>query len=232
MKYKLPIILLISILTFISCSNSDNIITQRHPKKCLILGNSITLHGTCSYWWGIWGMAASTKENDFVHKLENKIKTHYKNFSCTPVNIANWETSLNIDSINFTNLNISDYDYIVIRLGENISNNIETMACEKAIKELITSIKERNGSTKLYITGVFWPNTSKETAIKNVATSENIIYINIDKIYSDVNIQKVGNQVFGDDGQLHIINHDGVAAHPNDSGMEAIAEEIYKAMFP
>lgn len=37
----------------------------------LILGNSITLHSPCSYWWGSWGMAASSAEHDFVHILAN-----------------------------------------------------------------------------------------------------------------------------------------------------------------
>jgi hypothetical protein len=30
-------------------------------KKILFLGNSLTLHGHASYWWGSWGMAASEK---------------------------------------------------------------------------------------------------------------------------------------------------------------------------
>lgn len=33
------------------------------------IGNSITIHGKCDYWWNVCGMAASTLENDYVHQL-------------------------------------------------------------------------------------------------------------------------------------------------------------------
>ena len=236
------ILLIIFILFFIACSDSNEktqsndvipvIPPQNNPKECIVLGNSITIHGINTYWWGEWGMAASTRENDFVHKLESIINSHDLNYVCNPVNISNWERTLDLDSINFMALNIADYDVIIIRLGENISDDVESEVCEIAFKDLINSIKEQNKDAKIYMTGVFWPNTSKEIAIKNAASSENVKYINIDKFCSDANIHSIGDHVYGDDGLLHTIEHKGVALHPNDSGMEAIAEEIYKAMFP
>lgn len=238
MKFNFYIKFIVFALFFIACSDSNeqtpnnDEIPQENPKKCIVLGNSITIHGINSYWWGEWGMAASTRDNDFVHKLEKKLNSQDLNYVCTPVNIANWETSLDLNSIDFMALNIADYDIVIIRLGENISNDVESEVCEKAIKELINNIKKQNKDAKIYMTGVFWPNDSKETAIKNAATSENVKYINIDQFYSDANIHSIGDQVYGDDGLLHTIEHGGVAIHPNDSGMEAIAEEIYKAMFP
>lgn len=235
MKYHYYIKLIVFTLFFIACSDSNegtSNVPQINPKKCIVLGNSITLHGINSYWWGEWGMAASTRENDFVHKLESKINSRGLNYVCTPVNIANWETSLDLNSVNFSALKIADYDVVVIRLGENISDDVESEVCEMALKELISSIKKQNKDIKIYMTGVFWPNASKETAIKNAASLENVKYINIDKFYTNENMHTLGDQVYGDDGLLHTIEHGGVAAHPNDLGMEAIAEEIFIAMFP
>ena len=46
------------------------------PKRLLIVGNSITRHAPSAKlgWFGDWGMAASTKENDFVHVLEKMLE--------------------------------------------------------------------------------------------------------------------------------------------------------------
>ena len=48
---------------------------QLRVGKVLFLGNSITLHGPAPKigWDGNWGMAASTREKDFVHVLLSRI---------------------------------------------------------------------------------------------------------------------------------------------------------------
>lgn len=76
MKRKLIVSILIvtcfmtAILLYGCTKDSSNPYT-----RVLVLGNSITKHPITSYWWGEWGMAASKKENDFVHKLEKMLQT-------------------------------------------------------------------------------------------------------------------------------------------------------------
>lgn len=54
-------------------------------ENILFIGNSITLHGKCNYWWGEWGMAASDKEKDYVHQLVKRLEmggvTNFKGIS-------------------------------------------------------------------------------------------------------------------------------------------------------
>lgn len=225
-----------------ACSKSDGYKDEPHNyNKCLILGNSITVHGLTSYWWGVWGMAASKEENDFLHRFEGKMKRNNPDFKCDGVNIAQWESNLSLKDIDLKSLtqigytcqnqiSICDYDLIVLRLGENISDDADPVACEKAFKELVESIKLLNPTARIIMTGLFWPFEFKETAIRNVAADERIQYINLDKYCTPSNMESVGNCVYGNDGLQHQIDNKDVAKHPNDSGMESIAEAIYQAL--
>lgn len=40
----------------------------------------------------------------------------------------------------------------------------------------------------------------------------------------------IGTMVKGDDGAKHIVEHDGVAGHPGDRGMEYIANKVIEAL--
>ena len=234
---------LIVIILLLSCSSIDEQDQWNNYslKKGIVLGNSITVHDINDYWWGVWGMAASCEENDFVHRLESKIRQYNPDFCIDRVNIAQWENSLDINVLDLTaltsigypsekHLNISDYDLIIIRLGENIDDQTERSTCENAFKELVDNIKARNASAQIYITGVYWPVKNKEKAIKSVAASEHIPYIRIDKFYTSPNLPVIGDKVYGNDGQLHTIDNKFIIKHPNDAGMEAIAEEIFRAI--
>ena len=61
--------------------------------RVLFVGNSVTLHGPSEPigWFGDWGMAASGKEKDYVHLVEDHIKTKYPNASFCICNAADWE---------------------------------------------------------------------------------------------------------------------------------------------
>ena len=54
-----------------------NAVLDGYPyNKMLVIGNSLTLHPPKPEisWYGNWGMAATSQENDFVHKLHAKLQ--------------------------------------------------------------------------------------------------------------------------------------------------------------
>ena len=109
---------LASLLSGGCTKNTDNTYSN-----VLVLGNSITKHPVTSYWWGEWGMAASKKENDFVHKLEKLLQTTNRNCKVEGYQIWDWERNhTTYDKSNLDTFFISKPDLVIIRLGENVGS--------------------------------------------------------------------------------------------------------------
>lgn len=207
------------------------------PVMGLCIGNSITLHQLVeNKWWGYWGMAASQREHDYVHRLEAMIKSDEPKFMMDCCNVASWEQTFVLPDLTAIPLNnkggnntldIRNYDLIIIRLGENVT---DTSNFESALTTFVTSIKNLNTDAQLIISGVFWTSNAKDTALSNVADSFDVPFVPLSQFDTSANKCSVGDLVYGDDGQQHAINDSGVAMHPNDSGMNAIAAELYNAL--
>lgn len=222
-----------------SSDKADTAISQKQPvKKWIAFGNSITKHGVNSYWWGEWGMAATTKEKDYVHVLNELLEDKYKNkISFNAVNIAEWET--NFKTFNKESLDqylTGDEDIVIIRLGENVANNETAYANYKEeLENLVLHLKTRSPKANYIITGNFWTNKRKDTIQKEVAEKYNCIWVALDYLDTDENKSTLDTRVLGDDGIWHHISDggetaSGVAAHPGDKGMAAIAGAIFRAI--
>lgn len=206
-------------------------------RNFLALGNSITLHEIMSYWWGFWGMAATRRENDWVHKLLAKLQVSNPDCVEYAVNMAaTFERSGVYDlqqiissekatgHTDFQTIDLSTIELVVVRIGEN------GLASQALVENLIDSIKTNCPNAEIVITGMFWSNNTKETYLHNAATAKECTFVQINQFDTQAYKESVGNQVYGDDGQLHTIDNGGVAAHPSDAGMEAIADTIFNVL--
>lgn len=212
---------------------------SRGTVRILFLGNSITLHPLCSYWWGEWGMAASTKEKDYVHRLVDMEAEDY-DVEYTAVNFGAWETQSHdrAETLDFIASFLQEqYDYVVIQLGENIS---DYSTLETDLEEFVSCVDDSQAAdgmpADILIVGGFWEaneiDAIKESVCEGLQDSpDGIQFVDLSVLWSDTVYQSsIGNTVMGDDGKAHTIEHDGVARHPGDEGMEAIAGRIYEAM--
>lgn len=76
-KFKLLLIFLI--IAFIGFSLNKNVDKDINNEfNYLAIGNSITQHGICDYWWNKHGMAASKEDKDYVHLVKNGIEDKIK----------------------------------------------------------------------------------------------------------------------------------------------------------
>lgn len=192
-------------------------LTENAELKIAFLGNSITRHGVAEEldWLGDWGMAASSRENDYVHKLVSRIK---KRVSYCIANLSGWERSRDMSLLERDYAAVKSFgaDIVVVRLGENarLAENLEEF--KPCYKEMVAYFA---GNAKVVLTDLFWEYEPFDTFVKNFAEEEGFAFVAIHDLGGDTEMKAVGK-----------FAHAGVAAHPSDRGMAEIAERIYKKL--
>ena len=195
-------------------------ITENADIKIAFLGNSITRHGKAENlgWYGDWGMAASCRENDYVHVLVNRLKRSGKKVSYCVANLSNWERTRDASLLESRYNSVRDFkaDIVVVRLGENagLAEYLnEFKACYRKAVEYFA-----DGAT-IVLTDLFWEYEPFDGFVKSFAEEKGYAFAEIHDLGNDDSMKAVGR-----------FQHSGVAAHPGDKGMAEIAERIYKAI--
>lgn len=189
--------------------------------KILFLGNSITRHGKAENigWLGDWGMAASKKENDYVHRLIEKIESGGKIVSYCVANLSEWERSCNAELLknDYSSLYAFCADLVIVRLGENAAFPEQTERFKKAYGELAASFAALGA--KILITDLFWEYEPFDTFAANLAEQKGYAFACLHDLGALPEMKALGQ-----------FSHSGVAVHPGNAGHKKIAERIYEAI--
>lgn len=197
----------------------------------LCIGNSISKHPITDFWWNENGMAASTLDKDYYHRVVDYLKQKHEKVNAEVVNLAVWEVQSHDrgETLDFFKPYLSDkLDLVSIQLGENASN-IDTF--KQDYIELINYVKKSCPKAKILIVGDFWECKDRDEQKKAAALACNVDYVSLEGIKDNQEyFAGIGTVVFDRDGKEHIIEHDGVARHPGDKGMEAIAGKVVEKL--
>jgi len=203
----------------------NNLVTfenkKGNGKRIMFVGNSITRHGKCSSigWNNDWGMAASAKEKDYVHILIERFKKDYNDAAFCICQIAEWEREYkNGESLLglFEEARKFHADIIILRLVENCPReDFEPETFKTELDKLISYLNP-SGKAKLFMTTSFWKHTATPTLLK-FAKERNIPIAELEDLGEDDSMKAIG-----------LFNHEGVANHPGDKGMQVIADRIYR----
>ncbi|RBP41351.1 GDSL-like lipase/acylhydrolase family protein [Roseimicrobium gellanilyticum] len=203
-------------------------VAPKPPQKVLILGNSITRHGPKPDigWTGNWGMAASAEDKDFVHLIE-KALTARANAKPTvlAVNIAEFERNYASYDVDAKLKDAADFgaDLIILAIGENVPalTTEESKAQLKAsVQKLLTRLKA-NRNPQIIVRSSFWSNTAKDETLKQACQESGGVFVDISALGKDESNYARSERPF---------KHEGVARHPGDKGMQAIADAIVRAV--
>lgn len=193
----------------------------------LAIGNSITRHGICDYWWGEWGMAASEPSKDYYHKVVEGLVKKHGHINTAVCTGYVWEVQSHDRDETFEILDswlVPSIDLITVQLSENAS---DLSTFEKDCESLFLHIREMCGDEcQIIVVDDLWSDEKSEIK-KAVCEAMNIPFVDLSDIRGKSEYQAVlGTKVHGTDGEEHTIEHSGVAAHPGDEGMKAIAERV------
>ena len=197
-------------------------------QKVLFLGNSITLHGPAPKigWVGNWGMAASAPEKDFVHIVTRSLakssgaepETMVKNIATFERQHANYDLKTNLkEAFEFR------ADLVIVAIGENVPQlkSEESKAqFADSLGELLQGLKASSRPT-IVVRSCFWANQAKDQILKQACQDVDGIFVDIGPLGKDESNYARSERDFA---------HKGVAAHPGDNGMQAIADAILNAI--
>jgi len=230
---SLVISLMLAILpaTLMADENASSIgprIGRLAAARVLFLGNSITLHGPAPAigWTGNWGMAASAEDLDYVHLLTADIAAASGEQPTVMVkNVADFERKYSDYDVAESLKSELEFqaDIVVVAIGENVSELTTDDAKSKfaaAFAGLLHELQQ-HGHPAIFVRSSFWPNPAKDSIMQTAARDAGATFVDIATLGRDEsNMARSERQ----------IEHAGVAAHPGDKGMKAIADAIFAAI--
>jgi hypothetical protein len=203
--------------------------------RILFLGNSITLHGPYPGWSNVggWGLAASEKSKDYVHLLSSKIDAATGGsltLTPEPVDTPSWSYDNALPNYSGNILNVADIfernyntwenariqnqldwkaNLVVLQFGENMANGTLTQF-KAALEDLMDGL-QASSNPNIFVTSFIIGSNSDVDAIKKEVCAEDSshrVFVNLSGL----------------------VDCSGVAGHPNNAGMQTIANALFGAM--
>ncbi|HPO11967.1 MAG TPA: glycosyl hydrolase family 28 protein [Candidatus Hydrogenedentes bacterium] len=199
--------------------------------KILFLGNSITLHAPSESigWTGNWGMAASAEEKDYVHLVVQALSEPAESGIPAPRflvrNIADFERQCTTYSVEENLKECIEFkpDLLILAIGENVPG-LATPEAETQFYESVGRLLkafQKDAKPAIIVRSGFWPSSNKDACLKRAAGDAGATFLDISALAKDEdNYARSERQ----------IAHAGVAGHPGDRGMKAIADAIVNAI--
>lgn len=190
-------------------------------KRILFVGNSITLHGVKQEigWNNCYGMAASAKENDYVHLLEKKVAEIDGDAAFCVCQGSDFEVNYNTpEKVSYSlweDAKKFGADIIVFRLIENCKKAEWNEENFKNELDKLLSFFSSDKEVKIVMTTGFWKHPGDET-LRQYAKDHSFPIVELGDLGEQDEMKAIG-----------LFEHNGVANHPGDKGMAAIADRIF-----
>jgi hypothetical protein len=188
-------------------------------RKVVITGNSITWHPPLanSDWNNNWGMAASSQDKDYAHLIYSSIcGTQKQKPELIIENFADWQVT---EPAKHEKLAALKGDLYIIEIGDNLKDeesNEKTLG--EPYEKMLQTIKKVNPEALIFCTSTWGCSKNKDRLMEAACRRQNVPFIRIDMFIGDEKNRALN------------FKHSGVAWHPSDRGMQAIADAIWSVI--
>lgn len=209
-----------SVLVFLgalACSSTPPAPPDVAPlTNILFLGNSLTLHGPSPDigWTSNWGMAASDSTKDFAHVLSAR----FPGARHRQVSLGAFESNYRtFDMTSIDSLLQSRPDLVVVELGDNVTDD---SGFEAFYRKLLDHIELETDGLVL-CSNTWFGKASIDAAVQRACNGSRRRFVDLSSISANV-LNRAGSE--------RSFTNSGVAGHPGDRGMAAVASALYDAL--
>lgn len=215
----------------LSVDNDGNLFTiPVIPKKVLFIGNSLLLgHGT-------FGMCAKDSKNDYYYHVKEYLKAFNPEVICdkqhgAPFEQTESQAGINSWIANNINKKATDYDLVVIQLGDNVNNNARNELFKTSCKQLLQAVRTHMPRARVVWVGEWYYTAQRQEIISKGCAETGSTFIDITDLTIKENQGAIGDIITADNGTQTPVTSSGVASHPGNKGMKAIADRLIEELF-
>ena len=217
-------------LTIDVTNQSDRIVAQK--LKWISYGNSIHFSYRSAIWPGMWGMAASAEDKDYVHRLWYYLEQKYGEGTVEHVygegqKTIEFDISSYEDGYDFTEylsgltafMEQEKPDIVTLQYGDN-GGDISAEKYKSGMRYLVNAVKKGAPDAIVLVTTTFWPGYNGK-------------YQGIHELAEEMDLPLADISIYGGNDEyeaMGLFGNEGVQHHPGDKGMDAIASTMYDAL--
>ncbi|MBE6004393.1 MAG: SGNH/GDSL hydrolase family protein [Lachnospiraceae bacterium] len=148
-----------------------------------------------------------------------------------PYNFSVWETLSHDrdETLEYLDHYLSPkLDLVTVQLAENVS---DLSTYEEDYESLLKYVKEKAPNARILVVDDFW-SIDNRAELKKIAVDKTCTeFVSLEGITDNKEYYYgLGTIVYDAEGNEHVVEHSGVANHPGDKGMKAIAERIIEEL--
>ncbi len=200
------------------------------PRRTLIIGNSF-LTG-----FGEYGMCASGPEHDFCAHVTCALRAVRPDAMIEKLRISDFEGSVTLAQARawiqgpLRKALEAKPELVIIQCGDNVNTPEKLAVYRISCEELLAFVCGALPGAQVALMGEWYATEEKQTLMAEACRRTGCAFVDIEGLRNERTMGKIGNRYQLPDGALGVIDSEGVASHPGDAGMEAIARKIINVL--